>query len=178
MQPIVQGWSMYDMWNQDSIFSVEKIRIRELDQKLYFSGDLSTGYMYNGSGFLSYNLVNNYLEAENNFNGTIFDFINYNGRNYFAGAFSSYLVRDLGSASLGEKEQTEIEIYPNPTIGLLQIKGLNSKTTFHVINLLGQVIADGELETESLDLTKLDNGTYLLKLTFGNKTIVKTFVKN
>lgn len=178
MQPIVPGSYMYDMFSLDSIFSVEKIRLQQIEERLFFSGDISAGYMYNGSGFLSYNLINNSLEAENNFNGTVYDFINYNGKNYFAGDFSNYLVRDFGSASLDEKEQTQIETYPNPTKDILNFKGVNSQTSFQITDLLGKIISEGQLESELLDLTFLEEGTYFLKLISGTSTRVKTFVKN
>jgi hypothetical protein len=67
-----------------------------------------------------------------------------------------------------------INTYPNPTGGNLYI---NKKVDVEVINYVGNVIISKN-NVNVLDLTRLTSGVYMLRITYDNKTINKTIIKN
>ncbi|MDC0303719.1 T9SS type A sorting domain-containing protein, partial [Flavobacteriales bacterium] len=55
---------------------------------------------------------------------------------------------------------------PNPTKGLVTLTGLTSSTRMAVYNSVGQMVAEYKLNEakQTLDLSALSNGIYILKL--------------
>ena len=74
-----------------------------------------------------------------------------------------------------------VEVYPNPTDGVLTINGENLKE-LEVVNILGQTVLKASSETDkvTVDLENHPSGIYLLKLTDakGGKQTVKIVVKH
>jgi hypothetical protein len=56
-------------------------------------------------------------------------------------------------------------IYPNPTNGLVNVLGANENETICVYTMLGQQLFAGKVINNSIDLSSLPNGTYLLIFT-------------
>ncbi|MBO4575292.1 MAG: T9SS type A sorting domain-containing protein [Bacteroidales bacterium] len=75
----------------------------------------------------------------------------------------------------------KVEVYPNPTDGILTINGDNLQT-IEVVNILGQTVlkTSGETGEVTVDLENRPSGIYLLKLTDakGGKQTVKIVVKH
>jgi len=88
-----------------------------------------------------------------------------------------YKDNDL-SASLNELEES-IQVYPNPTIQTLYIEGVKATAEYTVYNIVGDQIITGAFMPgkNSIDVQSLIAGTYLLKVSNGDKTSTKTFVK-
>jgi hypothetical protein len=72
---------------------------------------------------------------------------------------------------LGIEENTAVfEIYPNPTQDVINIT-TNGKFEFTLFNTLGQEITSGSgADSKVVDLSKVDNGPYLLQVTNGGST--------
>ena len=68
-------------------------------------------------------------------------------------------------ASVDEMLASSIEVYPNPTTGMLNIANAEGKSIV-VINALGQVVAhiDNAAENQTIDLSRLCDGTYFVKV--------------
>lgn len=68
-------------------------------------------------------------------------------------------------ASVDEMPANDIEVYPNPTTGMLNIANAEGKSIV-VINALGQVVAhiDNAAENQTIDLSRLCDGTYFVKV--------------
>jgi hypothetical protein len=63
------------------------------------------------------------------------------------------------------KRELEIELYPNPTSGILNIKGFSAENIhFSVIDLTGKELIGKSnfLGTTQLDLNELSSGIYLI----------------
>jgi len=88
-----------------------------------------------------------------------------------------YKDNDL-SASLNESEES-IQVYPNPTNQTLYIEGVKATAEYTVYNIVGDQIITGAFMPgeNSIDVQSLIAGTYLLKVSFGDKIDTKTFVK-
>jgi hypothetical protein len=76
------------------------------------------------------------------------------------------VVIDPNKVGIVEPEQLEVQIYPNPTKGLVTLAGLTSSTRMAVYNSVGQMVAEYKLNEakQTLDLSALSNGIYILKL--------------
>ncbi|MFY0642945.1 MAG: N-acetylmuramoyl-L-alanine amidase [Bacteroidia bacterium] len=55
-------------------------------------------------------------------------------------------------------------LYPNPTNGHLHLKGAADKSTYRVLNTYGQLIDNGLIMNEFLDLSHLQTGHYYLEI--------------
>jgi plastocyanin len=80
--------------------------------------------------------------------------------------------------------ELEIDIYPNPVIDNIYVKGLSemSQGTFEIFDLAGKSVIsmrNSELAKKngSLDLSYLNKGMYLAKISSSDKTLVKKFIK-
>lgn len=63
-----------------------------------------------------------------------------------------------------DENALELSAYPNPTTGELNL-ALNGQFDYTVFNTIGQVILTGSaLDKELVDLSRFDNGTYILKI--------------
>ena len=67
--------------------------------------------------------------------------------------------------AVDEISENRIEVYPNPTTGMLNIANAEGKSIV-VINALGQVVAhiDNAAENQTIDLSRLCDGTYFVKV--------------
>lgn len=76
-------------------------------------------------------------------------------------------------------DMSQLEIYPNPASASLTVKSdyivLEGKP-FTLTNQFGQVMIDG-LMSETIDMTSLDKGIYILNIESDNGTIVEKIIK-
>ena len=76
----------------------------------------------------------------------------------------------------------QIQVYPNPTNGILTIETHNADaqmTECHVLNLMGQEVMRqvGDSDKMSLNLTSLPDGTYFVKVVTANENKTIKVVK-
>lgn len=72
--------------------------------------------------------------------------------------------------------EESISVYPNPTDGIVYIKGLTDKGTVRIINAVGQVVLEKELENsvEGVNMSGLADGFYQIHVLKGDKSIFNT----
>nr|WP_257013497.1 choice-of-anchor J domain-containing protein [Porphyromonas gingivalis] len=71
------------------------------------------------------------------------------------------------------QSDTSLKIYPNPASHVLRIEGLSrSKSTIELYNALGICVLREKTHSEKteIDVSRLNDGVYLVKVTSGNKT--------
>ncbi len=72
---------------------------------------------------------------------------------------------------LGLEDNTlsAVSVYPNPTDGKLTLSGLSEETAFKVISISGQVVLNGNVSNtaDTIDLSRFENGIYVIQLTQG-----------
>jgi len=75
-----------------------------------------------------------------------------------------------------------LAMYPNPTQFKLQFNSndiqLSNKTKFIVYDIRGKEVLKGALNEQSVDVSSLKKGVYIVKLNQDNKVISRKFVKN
>ena len=74
---------------------------------------------------------------------------------------------------------TNVSLYPNPTVGQLNIESAENIRQIAIFNTLGQqVLTNYNLGTKSLiNLSSLNKGTYTMRIVLQNgETVVRKFV--
>ncbi|WP_075602711.1 carbohydrate-binding protein [Saccharicrinis aurantiacus] len=72
-------------------------------------------------------------------------------------------------------EHPNFEIYPNPATDRINIKGLSEVTQLEVYNLTGNKVA--QHFGNSIDLSSLQNGIYILRFTYNGEAYLFKFIK-
>ncbi|ARV06037.1 hypothetical protein BTO04_04675 [Polaribacter sp. SA4-10] len=99
--------------------------------------------------------------------------------------FPSNTVSDIGNynGTLSVKDNSILntfKIYPNPTNGnTIYIKTSNN-TDVHIYNVLGKIVKSVKITANknSIDVSKLSKGIYIVKMSIDNKSITKKLIKN
>jgi hypothetical protein len=104
--------------------------------------------------------------------------------NPLAGGYTSGDIYSIGSAtglSKSEMISSDFRIFPNPTSGMLQIRTPDNEqvSQVEVFNVQGQKISSINFpESNTVDLSRLKVGIYVLKLVIAEKLIIREIVKN
>jgi len=74
-------------------------------------------------------------------------------------------------------ENSSIKLYPNPVLNELRIE-YDGETSFEIVNLMGQVVLNGNLNKNTIVQTStLSSGVYLIKVRSGNSFEYKKIIK-
>ena len=84
---------------------------------------------------------------------------------------------DCSTAGVDDQKQLDISIYPNPVVDKLFIQGLYTQLKVVVYNILGKEVVNKSI-TNSIDISHLENGVYLMKLSDGAKLTTQRVIKN
>ncbi len=77
----------------------------------------------------------------------------------------------LGTTGVDVIDNNSVSLYPNPTTGIVNIANAENNTVV-VYNMIGQVVISVE-NTQSIDMSAFENGTYIVKVVSENETITK-----
>ncbi len=106
------------------------------------------------------------------------------GKNSTKGTFGVCIRKgtysnDGGIESRVTREKMDkIEIYPNPTTGLLRIENINllQNIKLEIIDIKGKLVKEYSYDNNAIDLSELVNGVYILKFYQPEKLIIKKVV--
>jgi chitodextrinase len=103
----------------------------------------------------------------------------YNGVPTACEAFSYGQVEDytVNIGSSAKAEALALTVYPNPVKGDVLNVSVTEKSSFRILNLLGQVMATGETIDGTVSVGNIGTGTYLIEVTSDGKSAVKRFIK-
>ncbi|WP_046756052.1 T9SS type A sorting domain-containing protein [Kordia jejudonensis] len=96
---------------------------------------------------------------------------------YISEQFGAKVSRfDLTTLSTENSAQkVTFEYYPNPTSGLLSIKGLEDNATYKITDINGKIVLKGKtINNSNLDISDLKNGIYFLRI---NEYQIKKIIK-
>ncbi|REC47002.1 fibronectin type III domain-containing protein [Chryseobacterium pennipullorum] len=105
------------------------------------------------------------------------DGIPVNCTNMKNGEVEDYTVRISKKGVTNPIDQTEIMIYPNPVTTILHVKNISKKAKYKIYNAAGQVIADGILLNNQINVSRLINGVYVIDIDDNGTTAQKKFIK-
>ena len=96
---------------------------------------------------------------------------------------STSIIDDLKeialSTSIQESERVQLQIFPNPASQTIQIKGIDmllNKTSYKLTDLNGKTIKQGKLDAETIDISGLHKGVYMLRLNTSEGIITEKIV--
>jgi hypothetical protein len=87
---------------------------------------------------------------------------------------SCYTLNNIG---VQEAHLPVVNLYPNPTTGLLHIESPQPWQKIEITDMLGRNLLTQNQPTDQLDLTKLPTGMYLVKVFFTEGVVVQRVVK-
>ena len=95
------------------------------------------------------------------------------------GDTATMLQPKIASKSEISGSASQIEIYPNPVVDMVQVTGLEGKYTIKIMNALGQLVVSvkGTSVKQELDLTGKPVGMYLIRIELEEKTITRKIIK-
>jgi hypothetical protein len=94
--------------------------------------------------------------------------------------FAPVLNMAYGQTPNGVKEVTDLgfSIYPNPSTGLLTIeKGAEIVTHIEVANMLGEVVLHPQIQQNTIDISTLPAGMYVVNIITKNGRVSEKVVK-
>jgi len=96
-------------------------------------------------------------------------------------ASSTFLFDDIKQVktitSASSMDESTIRIYPNPANKVLYIDGLDGKATLTIYDLVGKLVIKKEADIQSIDISKLVNGVYTIRIAGPSNTIIRKFLK-
>ena len=84
---------------------------------------------------------------------------------------------DCPTASVDDQNQLDISIYPNPSLDIVYIDGNYSQLKAVVYDILGKQVIKESI-TNSIDISQLEKGVYILQLSDGAKLTTQRIIKN
>lgn len=93
------------------------------------------------------------------------------------GEVEDYTVRITKPGVPNPINQTDILIYPNPVSSVLYVKNISKRAKYKIYNAAGQIIAEGILLNNEINVTKLINGVYVIDIDDNGNTAQKKFIK-
>lgn len=68
------------------------------------------------------------------------------------------------SVGVGENYASNVKIYPNPSNGIVYIKGVDEQSTLSIFNIAGKKVTEYEGVINKIDLSELNNGIYFVRI--------------
>ncbi|SFM99446.1 Por secretion system C-terminal sorting domain-containing protein [Chryseobacterium oleae] len=62
------------------------------------------------------------------------------------------------------KDNTSVQIYPNPAYNILNVTNISSKAQFSIFNMAGQAIMNGTISNQKIPVSKLSTGVYVITI--------------
>jgi chitodextrinase len=94
------------------------------------------------------------------------------------GQVEDYTVNIMSSGRTEDVARLAFNVYPNPVKGdMMNITDTNEKSTYRIVNYLGQEMGKGKIENGTVSVSAIKAGTYLLEVTSGGQTAVKRFIR-
>ncbi|MDR2980574.1 MAG: M6 family metalloprotease domain-containing protein [Bacteroidales bacterium] len=122
---------------------------------------------------LGYLLINGILQE--NFEGNNYTFNTVESNHTL---FAYFMV----AQNITQYEDGKLSIYPNPAHNTLQIRltdNLSDSYTYSIYDLQGRLMQfDDQIPSESIDISNLPQGVYLIRIIMGDRVTQGKFVKN
>ena len=105
------------------------------------------------------------------------DGIPVNCTSFSDGEVEDYTVRISKLPVLTSANPDEIMIYPNPVKSILNVKNISKKANYKIYSAAGQLISNGIILNNKIDVSRLVNGMYVIDIEDAKGTAQKKFIK-
>ncbi len=83
-------------------------------------------------------------------------------------------VEESTTSDLSQTNFQDLQIFPNPSKGLINISGLDdADASYEIFNLLGSKLRSNASLNQTIDLTTLSNGVYLMRIHSEKQSITR-----
>lgn len=94
-------------------------------------------------------------------------------------ALGSIVVGEPGTASIDDVFASKVTVYPNPANSFINISSAEAISGVEVYNVIGKrVLQVTNVVNNSVDVSSLSKGMYILKIASGNSIATKKIIKN
>ena len=83
----------------------------------------------------------------------------------------------VNSTSVKSSTSSTLTFYPNPVTDVIRFNGLSDKAVVNVYSVTGQLIISNIITKGMLDVSSINSGIYLIKISNGNSSFVGKFIK-
>ncbi|NJO91115.1 MAG: T9SS type A sorting domain-containing protein [Chloroflexia bacterium] len=87
------------------------------------------------------------------------------------------VTQDPGTTRIVETENIKISIFPNPVVSVLYINGLTKNSSVSIVDLQGKIVISKQITNDHVNIESLSKGLYLIRITNGDETIIRKFLK-
>ena len=84
------------------------------------------------------------------------------------------VIYDVNLSGLSSITDLGLTVYPNPTTSILNLEGMHTTDIIQLFDLQGKLMLTGNLQTNTLDISTLEKGVYLLRITRDGKHVQTT----
>ncbi|MEI8116215.1 MAG: nidogen-like domain-containing protein [Flavobacteriia bacterium] len=81
------------------------------------------------------------------------------------------VIYDANLSGLSPLSEERLSVYPNPASTILNIDGMHAADQIRLLDLQGKIVLDGSQQSKSLDISELEKGVYLLRVTREGKHV-------
>ena len=157
----ISSWDISSVTNMGSMFSLSGFSTNNYDAILnsWSQQDVQSGVTLGAAGINYCNGADARQSLEDNNGWIITD----------AGL-------DCSTASIDDQNQLDISIYPNPTSDIVYIDGNYTQLKVVVYDILGKLVMKESI-TNSINISQLEKGVYILQLSDGAKVTTKRIIK-
>ncbi len=92
--------------------------------------------------------------------------------------FTSNGQRYVQNVGITQQELEQIQVYPNPATSILNFTSLNDGTRILIYDNTGRLCVKTEIKNSSIDISKLNKGTYTILIEIEQTFVVKKIIKS
>ncbi|KAA2215608.1 DUF7619 domain-containing protein [Chryseobacterium sediminis] len=131
----------------------------------------------NNDGYVSFKIkTKSTLNLGDSFSNTARIYFDYN-HPIVTNTYTTSVQNVLATAETN-KENTIIAVYPNPVRDILNIQSKNEIVKVEIYDAAGRIISSLNVTGNSIPVSELSKGNYILKAFIKDKVIVQKFIKN
>ena len=86
-------------------------------------------------------------------------------------SISIRVIYDMNLSGLTSLVENGLTVFPNPTSSILNIDGAHTDDEIQLLDLQGKIVLTGNQASKSMDISGLDKGVYLLRVTRDGKHV-------
>lgn len=165
------NWTTFNYTNSALTTNYINSVCGDIDGNIYVADYASGFYKYDGINWMHYT-VNEGLAGTR-----VYEMIVENGKNIWLVTNGGVSVFNSAANYIGNCEKNKLFLYPNPADDHLIIKNFEQNLEIRIYDLSGKLLINYKLENEQVDISKLPNGFYTIKIRLNNREIVNKFVK-
>ncbi|MDO6760356.1 discoidin domain-containing protein [Tamlana sp. 2_MG-2023] len=92
--------------------------------------------------------------------------------------YASSATSKSGISKNGEEATAAVKLWPNPAVNTVNISGAASFDTLTVYDQVGKVVLNQAIQGNSVDISSLNSGMYIFRLTGKDNAVTKRVIKN